>query len=275
MTTGVTDPPPTTPEVLIPEARRHQRGRYVRLGIMLAVAALLIVVLIASAVVLSGRSAGGKTNPRASATALSGSVGHVYFRPVLCFAPPYVAADHTSSISGSPTCSAASLISLKNLAVVPEGGGSPSGFTTANVPPDESLAGVPSTKPSADNPARTVLLAGIRGACDGGNGIRCVLGPAAMSSRLIEKATVTRTQYGAWVVDFTFTPRGSVLWDKVTNESFHLMLGIELNGVVYSAPIIQPTQSSFSSFNGKGEISGSLTRAEARRLATAMKPPSG
>jgi preprotein translocase subunit SecD len=39
---------------------------------------------------------------------------------------------------------------------------------------------------------------------------------------------------------------------------------------VYSAPIIQPTQSSFSSFDGKGEISGSLTQSDAQNLAQAM-----
>ena len=95
-----------------------------------------------------------------------------------------------------------------------------------------------------------------------------------MSSRLVEKASVTKTQYGAWVVDFTMSPQGLRLWDRVTNENFHQMLGIELNGVVYSAPIIQPTQSSFSSFNGQGEISGSLTKADAYRLARALEPHS-
>ena len=39
---------------------------------------------------------------------------------------------------------------------------------------------------------------------------------------------------------------------------------------MYSAPIIQPTQSSFSSFQGRGEISGSLTQPDAQNLAQAM-----
>ena len=39
---------------------------------------------------------------------------------------------------------------------------------------------------------------------------------------------------------------------------------------MYSAPIIQPTQTTFSSFDGKGEISGSLTQAQAQNLAQAM-----
>ena len=37
-----------------------------------------------------------------------------------------------------------------------------------------------------------------------------------------------------------------------------------------SAPIIQPTQASFTSFAGKGEISGNLTQSDAQNLAQAM-----
>ena len=62
----------------------------------------------------------------------------------------------------------------------------------------------------------------------------------------------------------------SALWDKVAEENFHQLLGIELDGVVYSAPIIQPSQSTFTSFDGKGEISGSLTQTDAQNLAQAM-----
>ena len=60
------------------------------------------------------------------------------------------------------------------------------------------------------------------------------------------------------------------LWDKVAQENFHLLLGIELDGKVYSAPIIQPTQATFTSFDGKGEISGNLTQQQAQNLAQAM-----
>ena len=56
----------------------------------------------------------------------------------------------------------------------------------------------------------------------------------------------------------------------MASENFHLPLGIELDGEVYSAPIIQPTQSTFTSFDGKGEISGSLTQQDAQNLAQAM-----
>ena len=92
-----------------------------------------------------------------------------------------------------------------------------------------------------------------------------------MTGRSIASATATQNQTGAWVVDYTLAgSAGSALWDKVAQENFHQLLGIELDGEVYSAPIIQPTQSSFSSFQGRGEISGSLTQQDAQNLAQAM-----
>jgi preprotein translocase subunit SecD len=91
-----------------------------------------------------------------------------------------------------------------------------------------------------------------------------------MSSRLVQSATVEHTRYGAWIVDYTMTSAGAPQWDRVAEENFHQELAIELNGVVYSAPLIQPAQSSFSSFKGEGEISGNLTKADATRLANAL-----
>ena len=41
--------------------------------------------------------------------------------------------------------------------------------------------------------------------------------------------------------------------------------------MVQSAPLIQPSQSSFTSFGGQGEISGNLTQAQAQNLAQAME----
>jgi preprotein translocase subunit SecD len=48
-------------------------------------------------------------------------------------------------------------------------------------------------------------------------------------------------------------------------------LAIELDGVIQSAPLIQPTQATFTSFGGTGEISGSFTQTSAKNLALAMQ----
>jgi len=96
-----------------------------------------------------------------------------------------------------------------------------------------------------------------------------------MSGHSIASAQATQNQTGAWVVDYSLAgAAGSALWDKVAQENFHQLLGIELDGEVYSAPIIQPSQASFSSFDGKGEISGGgtsgLSESDAQNLAQAM-----
>ena len=64
-----------------------------------------------------------------------------------------------------------------------------------------------------------------------------------MSGHSIASAQATQNQTGEWVVDYSLAgSAGSALWDKVAQENFHQLLGIELDGEVYSAPIIQPTQ---------------------------------
>jgi preprotein translocase subunit SecD len=91
-----------------------------------------------------------------------------------------------------------------------------------------------------------------------------------MSSSAIKYAVVKKSTAGQWDVYYTTTARGAVLWDHVAKQNFHGLLAIDLRGVVYSAPIIQPTQASFSSFKGRGQISGNLTKADAERLANAL-----
>jgi len=204
-----------------------------------------------------------------------GQTARMYFRPVECWAYPEGTPKNpkdklpTTGIGTIPACTTSSELTAANLAVTPNSG--PQGYSSNSVNPDSQYEAYPST--SVDKPGyatSTVLLPGINGACDGSE-LRCVLGPAQMTGRSIGSAQATQNQTGQWVVDYTLAgSAGSALWDKVAQENFHQFLGIELDGKVYSAPIIQPTQSSFSSFDGKGEISGSLTQSDAQNLAQAM-----
>ena len=61
---------------------------------------------------------------------------------------------------------------------------------------------------------------------------------------------------------------GSSQWDTLPKEQFHAIIGIDLDGQVISAPITQPTQQAWSSFNGQVQISGSFTEDQAKTLAT-------
>jgi preprotein translocase subunit SecD len=205
-----------------------------------------------------------------------GQTARMYFRPVLCFAYPQAVPKAQENkvqprgIEQLPACTPSTELTAANLGVTPNS--SPQGYSSNNVPPDQQYEVYPST--SVDKPGyatSTVLLPGLASSGSANGGERYVLGPAQMTGHSIASATATQNQTGAWVVDYTLAgAAGSALWDKVAQENFHQLLGIELDGVVYSAPIIQPTQSSFTSFDGKGEISGSLTQGDAQNLAQAM-----
>ncbi|MGO9855924.1 MAG: protein translocase subunit SecD [Acidimicrobiales bacterium] len=205
-----------------------------------------------------------------------GQTARMYFRPVLCFAYPQAVPKGSKTqvlprgFETIPACTSSTELTAANLDVTPNSNVS-AGYTSNNVPPDSQYVEYPST--SVDKPGyetSTVLLPGLAASGSANGGERYVLGPSEMTGHSIASATATQDQTGAWVVDYNLTGPGSSLWDKVAEENFHQLLGIELDGIVYSAPIIQPTQSAFSSFDGKGEISGSLTQADAQNLAQAM-----
>ena len=205
-----------------------------------------------------------------------GQTARMYFRPVECWAYPQGVPKHSKvkvlprGVGPVPACTSTSQITAGSLQVTPDSA-APSGFTSQNVPPDQQYVAYPSTSVEKPDYAKSsVLLPGIGGACDNNPQLRCLLGPAQMTGRSIASAQATQDQTGAWVVQYSLTGPGSALWDKVAQQNFHLPLGIELDGQVYSAPIIQPTQAAFTSFGGQGQISGSLTQQDAQNLAQAM-----
>ncbi len=202
-----------------------------------------------------------------------GQTARMYFRPVLCYAYPQAVPKHSKvktlppGVGDIPACQANYQLTASNLAI-----NTATQQPTNQIGPDPQYATEPSTaveKPNYEH--STVLLPGLASSGTANGGQRYVLGPSEMTGHAIGSATATLNQTGQWVVDYTLAGQAnSDLWDKVASENFHQLLGIELDGVVYSAPIIQPGQQTFSSFGGKGEISGSLTQADAQNLAQAM-----
>jgi hypothetical protein len=274
---------PAPAELLIPEAREHQRTRYRRSAAFLAIAAAVVAAVVVAALLLWGGPAtqgNPRSDPKAVAAAAAGTSGLVYFRPVLCFAAAYAAPAGGAALAGTepiPDCAAGSLLSVANVAVEP-GANSPVGFSSASTPPDPQYASYPSTSTRTPGfSSRAVLLPGLHGACDENAAVRCVLGPVEMSSRSIGKVTVQPPQDGSgWIVDYTMSSAGgSALWDKVAEENFHQFLGVEVGGFVYTTPLMLPTQTSFSSFDGKGELSGNFSRATALYLAKALSAHKG
>jgi preprotein translocase subunit SecD len=188
-----------------------------------------------------------------------GQTAQLLFRPVLCQA---TVAKTTHKATGAlPTCGASYLLSANNLAI-----NTSSGEPTNNIAPDPAFASLKTTSPINDNPKKEVLLPVL-----GSPGVRYVLGPAQLTGKSIAKASAGQTTLGAWVVNYTLTKTGSPLWDKVADANFHQEVGIELDGVVQSAPLILPNQATFTSFDGQGQISGSFTEDSAKTLALAME----
>jgi len=194
--------------------------------------------------------------------AIVGQTAQLLFRPVLC--ETTTAKKLVKATTALPACGAQYLLSAANLNVTPNAN-SVSGFNSANIVPDPAFAKIASTSPANDVKTQTVLLPVL-----GQAGVRYVLGPAQMTGTSIGKAVAQQDQTSSWVVNYTLTKKGSPLWDQVAQQNFHQLLAIELDGVVQSAPLIQPTQTSFTSFGGTGQISGSFTQQSAQELALAM-----
>ena len=197
-----------------------------------------------------------------------GETAQLYFRPALCGAPAFSGKSSKTakpSTAPLPSCTPSSQLTAANLGVRPTSGTT---FHENTVPVDQALAAYPRTSPTKDAKGKTVLLPSINGA---GQYSRYLLGPSPLTGHAVASALAQQTQLGRWVVNYTLTSKGSPAWDALAKANFHQIVAIELDGQVYSAPIIQPSQSTFSSFGGKGEISGHLTQAEAKQLALAMQ----
>ena len=209
----------------------------------------------------------GISHPQALIS-LIGQTAQLYFRPVLCGAPSFTApAKGQQPPSGPlPSCQTQYLTNQANLGVTPSSS-APNGYTANSVPPDPVFAAYQSATPDTDNPQQQVLLkadplAGTQ------QYQRFVLGPAQLKGDAIASAqAVFDTTINAWAVSYTLTSAGSPAWDQVAQQNFHQYVAIDLDALVVSAPIIQPAQASFTSFQGKGEISGNFTEATAKNLA--------
>jgi hypothetical protein len=192
-----------------------------------------------------------------------GGADDVYFRHTLCYAPPYTKhAQLNLNANGSapelPTsCTPSTQLAVTNLKGVR--------YTVATT---SALAAYPSTSPTTKNyRTETVLLPGIAAKT---NGVRYLLGPAEMTEAAVRKAAAHKTQLGRWVVNMTLTPAGTASWNALAKKYFHQVLGIELNGVVYSAPLTEPNTATFKTFAGHIQISGSFTKSEAEALAQSL-----
>jgi preprotein translocase subunit SecD len=183
----------------------------------------------------------------------------VFFRPVLCYAPPFAVAAGGSPDTGPlPTCAAASQLTAADLAV-----DTSTGQATQDPPADPQFAAYPSTSLPNDTESATVLLPGLPAQGTG----RYVLGPAQVTRAQITSAKASLDPAGEWTVNVNFSASGAAAWDTLSEQQFHAIIGIDLDARVITAPITQPSQTSFTSFGGQVQVSGNFNEQQAKTLA--------
>ncbi|HZU78911.1 MAG TPA: hypothetical protein VE991_03250 [Acidimicrobiales bacterium] len=216
-----------------------------------------------SSVTVAGNDIQVSTSPLSAAqSAFVGTTGSVLFRPVLCFADPRPPGAVSNAVSLPTGCSAPVYeSSAANLSVDIR-----SGVPAHPVSPDPVLTDLPSSTPDFDATHPTVSVLLPAGPSPGNQDLRYLLGPAGVDGSSITKARVEH-QSGAWTVLVDFSSDGARAWDRLAEQQFHAYVAVDVDGVVFSAPLVQPTNTSFTSFLGEVQISGALDQSGAARLA--------
>jgi hypothetical protein len=215
--------------------------------------------------------------------------GNLFIRPVICAAPsfdPSVQPNRTSAPLPT-TCPGANLLNAENNQVDVNTG------TTGHSPDAWSaLSGYPSTSVSSDLADSTVLLpyadwtrqsynCQVSTPSSSGStseecvpnpdaGDRLLLGPAALTGADFASARVV-FQSPSWIIDATLDSQSSRVWDDLSLRQFHAFVAFDLDGTIFSVPITEPSQSSFVSFDGQIQISGSIEESAARNLADILE----
>jgi preprotein translocase subunit SecD len=210
----------------------------------------------------------GAKNPRPIIREI-GQTAKLYFRPTLCYAPAYSPAKSSKSTTTTApgklpaACTSHNALVTANLT---GSVGSATGVSYSKVGETANLAKYPNTSQTTKNYTKeTVLLPGLNS-----SGIRYLLGPAQLAGSIVKKAVAQTSTLGQWVVNVSLTGKGTTGWNAMAKTYFHEVIGIELDGVVQSAPLTLPNTSTFKTFAGNVQISGNFTQTQAQDLALAL-----
>ena len=201
-------------------------------------------------------------------TALEGALpaAQLRVRPAQCAAPPFGGSGVESQVASTPLqCGSGYLLTAAALRVDVS-----TGAPTRTVPADPRLASRASTSELQDLPDDTVLLP--TGSASGFAGGRLVAGPARLTNADVVSASASHRS-GQWTLDIDLTSAGSTRYDALCRRQFHAYVAVDIDGSVVSAPLIEPTSSTFHSLGGTLEIAADFTESEVLALADDLTSP--
>lgn len=172
--------------------------------------------------------------------------GQLQLRPADCWVPARSTSGRPVAIASSGSCAPRNELSRANLDDHPAD--NPRGYSVRSVAPDRLLAGAPTTAPRDVRPSSQVLLAASRGSGD--PTARALLGPAAMDQADLYTTGIA-TEAGRWFVALATVPGEAGRLDALLLGSFHQFVAVVFDDVVVSAPLVEPSQNTWSSPAGQ------------------------
>jgi preprotein translocase subunit SecD len=204
---------------------------------------------------------------REKAIALVGKTAELRFRPVLSPVPSVAAQEKaiastttTTTPAGEPTATTAA---------PPTEAEAKAAILACDDAKVQTIIEIPTTSRADDKRDVCVVLPDKPG---GRNATRYYLGKAGLTGRgTVDTAKAEFISGQGWTVKMDLTDSGSSKWDTLAQQQFHKQVAIVLDGLVQSAPTIQPNDQSFTSFGGTAVISGDFTQGEAEDLAKLIR----
>ena len=202
---------------------------------------------------------------RDKAIALVGKTAELRFRPVT-FEVPSIAAQEKAASTTTTTAAGATTTTTVPQPSTAEAKAAIAKCDDATV---STLTEIPNTGRAADQRDACVVLPNKPG---GKNAPRYYLGKAGLTGKgTVSTAKAEFVSGQGWTVKMDLTDSGSSKWDALAQQQFQKQVAIVLDGLVQSAPTIQPNDSAFTSFGGTAVISGNFTQDEADNLAKLIR----
>jgi hypothetical protein len=203
----------------------------------------------------------------ASPSSFLTSSPELLIRSVTCYAGA-----QSGPITTSPLPTTCSGPQYSAHTATPDDSSSATRFLAPTILPDPALSSYASTTPAQDaaSPNASALLP-ILNRSRSSVIQRFLVGPTLLTlSAKVASATVVSAPFsGGWLINVRLNPSESQLWDQVASEYFHRQLAVDLNGVIVEAPLIQPDNTSFHSFDGQMQLIAA-TKVDAYDLAAAL-----